>query len=191
MFGSDGKGVSQRHLLRLLKDAQYDELTVSLERKIIHGAFFKQCQEEEWDTSGSHVWLLDGRVQAQTKALIMAAQDVFILTHAFQSRVMGKTVSLSCRACNGAAETVGYILSSCALLHWMLYKERHNRVLYQMVCMLATKYDIIIAKRSAVGTGQVERSVCFGRKDLKLVTYVNVLMDQQLSVTTTSLVPCS
>ena len=44
-------------------------------------------------------WLLDGRVQVQTEALIMAAQDGVILTGAYRNRVMGKAVSLVCRVC--------------------------------------------------------------------------------------------
>ena len=62
LFGSDGKAVSRRHVMHLLKKVPYDELAVCLERKTIHRVFFKQCQEEGWNTSGSHAWLLDGRV---------------------------------------------------------------------------------------------------------------------------------
>ena len=116
VFDLDGKAVSRRLLLRLLREAQYSELTVSLESKIIHGVFFKQCQEEGWDTSGSHAWLLDGRVQAQTETLIMAAPDGVILTRAYRNRVMGKGVSPVCRVCKGSAETIGHILSSCVPL---------------------------------------------------------------------------
>ena len=54
VFDLDGKAVFLRLLLHLLKEAQYSELTASLESKIIHGVFYKQCQEEGWDTSGSH-----------------------------------------------------------------------------------------------------------------------------------------
>ena len=41
MFDSDSKAVSLRLLLHLLKEAQYSELTASLENKIIHGVFYK------------------------------------------------------------------------------------------------------------------------------------------------------
>ena len=116
VFDLDGKAVSLRLLLHLLKEAQYCELTASLESKIIHGVFYKQCQEEGWDTSGSHTWLLDGRVQAQTEALIMAVQDGVILTRAYHSRVMGMAVSPVCCFCKGSAETIGHLLSSCVPL---------------------------------------------------------------------------
>ena len=96
----------------LLKEAQFDELTVSLERKIIHGVFFKQCQEEGWDTLGSHAWLLDGRVQVRTEAMIMAVQDGVILTRAFRSRVMGRAIFPACCVCKGASETISHILSA-------------------------------------------------------------------------------
>ena len=82
---------------------------------VIHGVFFKQCQEG-WDTLGSHAWLLDRRVQAWTEAMIMAAQDGVILTRAFRSRVMGTAILPACRVCKGAPETIGHILSSCAPL---------------------------------------------------------------------------
>ena len=128
VFDLDGKAVSLRLLLHLLKEAQYSELTASLENKIIHGVFYKQCQEERWDTSGSHAWLLDRRVQAQTVALIMAAQDGAILTRAYRNRVMGKAVSPVCRVCKGSAETIGHLLSSCVPLQWTLYKETRQSV---------------------------------------------------------------
>ena len=58
VFDLDGKVVFLRLLLHLLKEAQYSELTASLESKIIHGVFYKQCQEEGWDTSGSHACMV-------------------------------------------------------------------------------------------------------------------------------------
>ena len=144
MFDSDGKAVSQRLLLRLLREAQYSELTASLESKIIHGVFYKQCQEEGWDTSASNAWLLDGRVQAKTEALIMAAQDEVILTRAYCNRMMGKAVSPVCRVCTGSVETIGHLLSNLVPLQWTHYKERHDRVLYQIVRMLSAKYGIVL-----------------------------------------------
>ena len=122
------------------------ELTVSLERKTIHRVFFKQCQEEEWDTSGSHAWLLDGRVQAQTEALIMAAQDGVILTRPFRSRVMGKAVSPACFVCKGAPETIGHILSShaCTIEVDALQRETDTtEFFYQSIRTLAANYNIV------------------------------------------------
>ena len=66
VFDSDGKAVSRRQLLRLLREAQYSELTASLESKIIHGVFYKQCQEEGWDTSASHACMASRRKGAGT-----------------------------------------------------------------------------------------------------------------------------
>ena len=93
---SKGEGVSPKLLTRILKRAQFDTLTASLEAKTIHGVFYKQCQEEGWDTLGSHAWLLDGRVQAQTEGLIVAAQDGVIHTRAYQHRVQKKPISPTC-----------------------------------------------------------------------------------------------
>ena len=153
--------------MHLLKEPQYDELTVSLERKTIHRVFFKQRQEEGWDASGPHVWLLDGRVQARTEALIMAAQDGVVLTRAFRNRVMGKAVSPACCVCKGAPETTGHILSSCAPLQRTLYKETQQSFVSDRSHAYRQVRDNI-AEQPAVGIGQVERSECFGRKGLEV-----------------------
>ena len=188
MFDSDGKAVSRRLLLHLLKEAQYSELTASLESKIIHGVFYKQCQEEGWDTSGSHAWLLDGRVQAQTEALIMAAQEGVILIRAYRSRVMGRAVLLVCRVCKGSAETIGHLLSSCVPLQWTLYKERHDRVLYQIVRMLAAKYGIVLPDDLKWGLAGWKGVGVLNGRDLKLVIDVSVPTDRQLSATRSDLI---
>ena len=174
LFDSDGKAVSRRHVMRLLKEAQYEGLTVSLERKTIHGVFFKQCQAEGWDTLGSHAWLLDGRVQARTEAMIMAAQDGVILTRTFRSRVMGKAISPVCRVCKGRPETIGHILSSCAPLQWTMYKERHDKVLFQIVRMLAVKFGIVLPNDMKWGLAGWKGVGVLVGKDVKLVIDVSV-----------------
>ena len=188
LFDSDGKAVSRRHAMRLLKEAQYEGLTVSLERKTIHGEFFKQCQAEGWDTLGSHAWLLDGRVQARTEAMIMAAQDGVILTRAFRSRVMGKAVSPVCRVCRRAPETIGHILSCCPPLQWTMDKERHDKVLYQVVRTLAGKFGIVLPSDLQWGPARWKGVCVLEGKDVKLVIDVSVPTDRQLSATRPDLV---
>ena len=57
----------------------------SLCQKKIHGVFYKQCQEEGWDTSGSHAWFLDRGLWWQTEGLVVAAQDGVIHTQAYHA----------------------------------------------------------------------------------------------------------
>ena len=95
-------------------------------------------------TSGCHIWLSDWCLRADTKALIVAAQDGVIHTHAYQLRVLKLDIPQTCQMCHSAPETVGHVLSCCEPLSWTLYKQRHDRVLYQMVLMLCVKHNITV-----------------------------------------------
>ena len=61
---------------------------------------------------------------------MMAAQGGVIKTNAFMARVQRASISPKCRLC-GSDETLGHVLSNCKSYQWTLYKERHDRVLYQ------------------------------------------------------------
>ncbi len=99
----------------------------------IHGVFYKQSQKKGMDPQGLHAWLADGRLQARTEGFIIAALDGIVHTRAYRARVLEDSVSTVCRACRTSRETVGHLLSSCEPLKWNLYKDRHDRVLYQLV----------------------------------------------------------
>lgn len=53
---------------------------------------------EGWDTQVSHAWFTDGRLQARTEALIVAAQGV-VQTHGYQARVLREDISPVRRVC--------------------------------------------------------------------------------------------
>ena len=74
-----------------------------------------------------------GRFRGRTEALIVAAQDGVVHTRTYRVRVLKEwdCASESCRL--SAQETLGHILSSCPQHAQSLYKERHNRILYQVV----------------------------------------------------------
>ena len=127
-------------------------------------------------------------MQAQTETLIMAAKDGVILTRVYRNRVMGKAVSPVCRVCKGSAQTIGHLLSSCVPLQWTLYKERHDRVLYQVVCMLAVKYGIVLPDDLKWGPAEWIGVGVLYRRDLKLVIDVSVPTDRQLSATRPDLI---
>ena len=68
--------------------------------------------------------------------------------------------SPQCRLC-GSQETVGHILSSCKTYQWMLYKERHDRVLYQLVKAVTKSLGLMLPERFQ-GVGGVVKSGVMG-----------------------------
>ena len=67
-----------------VKTEQLEELRETSSSKNIHGVYYKQCDDSE-DTSGCHIWLTDGRFQARTEALVVAAQDGVIRAYKVES----------------------------------------------------------------------------------------------------------
>jgi len=85
------------------------------------------------DQDGCHAWLTDGRVRAETEALVIAAHDGVLWTNKYQAEVVRNGTQPSCRVCHNGDETISHILTSCEANTWSLIKERHDRVVYQMV----------------------------------------------------------
>ena len=156
----DQELVPPRQVSKLVKTAQMEALHETLCQKKIHGVFFKQCLEPNHDTSGSHIWLSDGHLRAETEALIIAAQDGVIHTRSYQVTVLKMDVPQACQVCHGSPETVGHVLSSCEPLLWTLYKQHRDRVLYQLVLMLCKKWFHITGKPEvgAIGLGWSSRT---------------------------------
>ena len=67
----------------------------------------------------------------------MAAQDGVIMTRAYQSRVLKKSVNPMCRKCHKRPETISHTLAHGEKYSWTLYKDRHDQVvgvLYYHLC---------------------------------------------------------
>jgi len=121
--------VGAKKLAKIASQAQQQQLMDALQAKAIHGVFMKTGRKPTRDFERTHLWLRQGKQQAETEALVVAAQDGVIMTRAYQSRVLKKSVSPMCRKCHKMPETTGHILSHCESHFWTLYKERHDQVL--------------------------------------------------------------
>ncbi len=174
--------LSPRMASKLLQAAQIERLKQDLREKPVHGVFFVQCEQQEWDFASSHRWLSDGRLQGRTEGLIVAAQDGVIHTRAYRHRVMKKrSEPLKCRKCQKAPETLGHILSCCEKSQWTLLKERHDRVLFRVVQELAVFYGIVLPTWMTWGhSGWTGVGVLEG-KGVKLVIDVSVPTDGLLT----------
>lgn len=143
-FCVDGRSISSKQVSTLVKIAQAELAADNFSQKTIHGVFWNQVRKPGFDALASNGWLVHGRFQSETESLVVAAQDGVVLTKAYCCRVLREVVSESCSVCSARPETIGHILSGCKSLSWTLYKERHDRILYQVVYGLCKRYDILV-----------------------------------------------
>ena len=126
-----------RKMVKIMAQAQQDQLMDNLSSKNIHGVFMKTSKQSSRDFKLTHKWLRLRKQRAETEALIVAAQDGVIMTRAYQARVLKRDVNSLCRKCRKRPETTCYILAHCEKYNWTLYKERHDqvlRILYFHLC---------------------------------------------------------
>ena len=108
----------------------------TLARKVVHGKYGSQMRSEN-----AFLWLSEGKVDAQTSALVMAAQDAAIRTRAWESRFVGG--SDRSRVCANGRETVGHILAMCQPHQWTMYKPKHGEVARCIKWSVARALDLI------------------------------------------------
>lgn len=71
-------------------------------------------------------------------------QDGVVWIRAYRQRYGKEAISPTCRVCKEAPETVGHLLSACKPMHMTVHKERHDRVVYQVVRVVAKKFGLSI-----------------------------------------------
>jgi len=98
-----------------------------------------------WESIGGQPRLAGTREGcSETEALAIAIQDKVVHTRAYRKGVM-KDRDLPddlCRFCGDAPEMVGHLLAACEDLHWNLHKERHDRVVYQILLALLEQFNL-------------------------------------------------
>ena len=139
----EGRGLPQpKEVVDKLKAAQAVDMVDRLCAKAIHGVYYQTCMAPGNDQDGCHAWLTDGRVRAETEALVIAVQDGVLWTNTYQAEVVKNGTEPSRRVCHKGEETTGHILTSSEANTWSLIKERHDRVVYQLVLALAKNQSL-------------------------------------------------
>ena len=137
--------VLPRHTSKAVQKAQESTRFRQLSVKKIHGEYHRQWQRSGGKIGDPHLWLVHGRFQSETEALAVAIQDGVVHTKAYHKGVL-KDKDLAddlCRNCKERPETVGHLLSACGELHWSLHKERHDRVVYQLMLAVVKHFNLI------------------------------------------------
>ena len=72
--------VEHKQVINWLKEVRMDGMRKSLEQKSRHSKYWKWSLRREMDTEMCHLWLRNGRLQAETEAFIIAMQDGVLYT---------------------------------------------------------------------------------------------------------------
>ena len=165
-----------------LKAAQADALVGTLMAKLIHGVYYQQAMAVEGnDLEGTFAWLSDSRFQAETEGLVFAVQDSVIMMNRYKHTVLKTSATSTCRVCREGDETIGHILSSCMPHAWSLYKERHDRVVYQLMIALAKKLDVRVPDSMKWGVDGWHGVADLNGRKAKIAVDLTVPTDRQLS----------
>ena len=166
-----------------LKAAQVVKFVGTLTTKPIYKVYYQQASSADGvDTEGSFSWLSDGRLRAETEGLVITAQDGVILMNQYKHTVLGMGISPTCRVCQEEDETISHIMYSCKPHMWSLYKERHDRVIYQLLKAFARKLEVVVPDSIKWGVdGWHGMAALEGARATKIAVDLAVPTDRQLS----------
>ena len=120
-----------------VRHAELAELREKMNGKVVHGKYGLAMRSES-----KFAWLVEGRVDTQTTALVMAAQDAAIRTRAWHARYADGPTD-RCRMCKMGRETVGHILAGCTTHQWTLYKSKHDEAARCAQWAIADALDLV------------------------------------------------
>ena len=83
--------------------------------------------------------------------------------------------------CQEEDETIGHIMSSCKSHLWSLYKDRHDRVVYQLLAALAAKLDVKVPDSIKWGANGWHGVATLHGTRAKLLVDLSVPTDRQLT----------
>lgn len=81
-------------------------------------------------------------MKPETEAVIFEAQEQVAITRVYRAKAPKMGGERKCRLCDNHEESVAHILSGCAEKMAVQYKVRRNRVLSQLVKVLANELGL-------------------------------------------------
>ena len=96
--------------------------------KPMHGQYRRLTEQPPVDMKETYGWLKAANLLAATEGLVVAAQDQALWTRYYESKILHRDVSFTCRMCSVGLETVDHIVAGCSALAPTDYTDRHNQV---------------------------------------------------------------
>ena len=109
----------------------------------MHRQYPSRIKEADVDFTQTNNWLKGTGLKADTKGLIIAAQDQSLATRLYHHKIIKDGTSPLCRLCNRYDESIDHILSGCPeLLAKTEYIKRHNNAAAYMHWKILQHYNI-------------------------------------------------
>ena len=130
-----------------------------LQRKKVHGKFWKELAKTNRKTEECCRWLTHLTLSANTEATVAAIQDGSVVTRNYRRRIFHHAETNLCRNGCKEPETLPHILSMCTPYEFTYYKERHDSILLELIKRVAKRYEISLPIKSLVEDAQVKPMV--------------------------------
>ena len=108
----------------------------------MHGRYPSRIKEAEVDMKATSQWLKSCGLKAETKGLIIAAQDQTLPTKAYHHHIIKDGKDPQSRICNKYQETVDHVVSGCPGLGKTEYIHRHNNVVTYVHWKICKAYNV-------------------------------------------------
>jgi len=92
----------------------------------MHGQYPSRIKEADVDFKQTNDWLKGTGLKAETKGLIIAAQDQSLATRLYHHRIIKDGTNPLCRLCNKYDESIDHILAGYPELAKTEYIKQHN-----------------------------------------------------------------
>ncbi len=135
--------------------------------KKMHGRQARLRASPGVDTEATNRWLSEGKLNAETEMIAIAAQDGVTHTRWYRNKFV-KRGPTECRVCGTDVETIEHILGFCDGYLWGLYKERHDRILYLLVKAVMKSLGLTIP-RAMSASGGVAAAGVWGPKGKQIL----------------------
>ena len=135
----NGEPVTGIALISQVKAVQEGALMKDLEIKKVHGKFYRGSRSADIDFVATHEWLNHSRLQSETEALIVAAQDGVLWTLNYRVMVLNQPVSLTCQKFQWSRDCWSHPILLCTT-HVHIDKNQNDRVLFQLTFAKSLQY---------------------------------------------------
>ena len=114
----------------------------------MHGQYVRNIDRELISEEYMFLWLLKGKLKAETEIEIVAAQDQALQTKYYATKILNTERDNKCRLCQQFAQTIDHIISASPILAKQQYIKRHDKVCAQLHFNICKETGVQLDKKN-------------------------------------------